>query len=273
MRELVAGPTGFPPITAVPGAVAGTGYSDLIRVQGSNVVYNAPIVATGDGPLDVTQTHTNTMDRVVAIDTKNMTVDLQFIRAFAFGKDVFYFSFSATDPGSAVIERATFVPAMAGLPYPNDDLNPKGARSSIFAFANGKLGLNDPNVQGLNHVILDNAPGQLSFQNPTLFETLRTLGDARNILGAFTTLKDEKERELYTPLWDLNIPVWSDAVVAGKTNFAQTDANTIRQLAVNGYVTNAGGAKLSSANIVVNCPILGFATTPPTEDQAPRPSN
>ncbi len=47
--------------------------------------------------------------------------------------------------------------------------------------------------------------------------------------------------------------------------------NTIRQLSVGGFVTNPGGAKLSSSNAVVNCPVLGFATTPPTEDQAPRP--
>jgi len=33
--------------------VAGPGYSPFIRIDGSSVVYNAPIVATGDGPFDV----------------------------------------------------------------------------------------------------------------------------------------------------------------------------------------------------------------------------
>ncbi len=269
MRQLMPGPTGFPPLSVTPGSVAGLGYSDLIRVKGSNVVYNAPIVATGSGPFDVSQSHTNTLDRVVAIDTVNMTVDLQFIRAFAFGKDIFYFSFGATEDVSATIERGTYVPAMAGIPAPNQDDNPNTSRSEIFAFANGKLGLNDPNVQGLNHVILDNAPGEFSYSNPALFETFRQLGDARNILGSFTTIKDEKQRRLYSPLWDLNVAKWSDAVVAKGKNFAQTDGTTIQQLAKNGLITNPDGTPLSSSTFIVNCPILGFATEAPSEDQAP----
>ena len=271
MRQLVPGATGFPPLTAMPGSLAGPGYSDLIRVQGSNIVYNAPIVATGNDPFDVSEAHTNTLDRVMAIDIVNMTVDLQFIRAFSHGKDIFYFTFGSTGALSATLERATFIPAMAGLPFANDDQNPKGARSSIFTFANGKLGKNDPNAQGLSHVILDNPPGNLSLINPALLEGLRMLGDAHNVLGSFPTLADKRLRELYTPLWDLNIAVWSDDIVNKGMNYAQTDANTIRQLAVGKYVTNAGGAMLSSTNFVVNCPVLGFAATPPTEDQAPRP--
>lgn len=49
-RTLVPGPNGFPPASFSPGAVAGKGYSPFIRIEGSPVVYNAPIVATGDGP-------------------------------------------------------------------------------------------------------------------------------------------------------------------------------------------------------------------------------
>ncbi len=64
-----------------------------------------------------------------------------------------------------------------------------------------------------------------------------------------------------------------DEVVANGGNFAQTDANTIRQLAARGFLTNPGGGKLGSANFVVNCPVLGFADMAPTEDQAPRPAS
>ncbi len=269
VRQLIPSVTGFPPLSVVPGSVAGPGYSDLIRVKGSDVVYNAPIVAVGDGPFDVSQSHTNTLDRVIAIDTTSMTVDLQFIRAFAFDKDIFYFSFSATDDVSATIERGTYVPAMAAIPAPDQDDDPTTARSEIFAFANGKTGLNNPNVQGLNHAILDNAPGNFSYNNPALFETLRELGDARNILGSFTTVKDKAQRELYTPLWDLHVAQWSDAVVTAGINFAQTDASTIQQLASHGRITNPDGTPLSSTGAIVNCPIIGFATTPPVEDQAP----
>jgi hypothetical protein len=273
MRTLVPGPQGFPPLSATPGSIAGPGYSDLIKVQGSNIVYNAPIVAVGNGPFDVSESHTNTLDRVMAIDIINMTVDLQFIRAFSHGKEIFYFTFSSTGALSAVLERGTFIPALATLPFANDDENPNGARSAIFTFTNGKRGQNDPEAQGLMHVILDNPPGNLSLQNPALLESLRKLGDAHNVLGSFPTLTDKRLRELYTPLWDLNIGVWSDDIVGKGQNFAQTDANTIRQLAVRNFITNPGGAKLSSANFLVNCPVMGFATTPPTEPQAPRPAN
>jgi len=46
--------------------VAGAGYSPYIQIAGSSVVYNAPIVATGDNPSDVTH-HTDTGDRVIGI--------------------------------------------------------------------------------------------------------------------------------------------------------------------------------------------------------------
>lgn len=269
VRKLVPGTTGFPPVSVMPGSVAVGAYSDLIQVKGSKAVYNAPIIATGSGPFDVSQAHTNTLDRVVAIDTINMTVDMQFIRAFAFDKDIFYFSFGATDGVSATIERGTFVPGMEVIPAPDKDKDPTTARSAIFAFANGQTGLNDPNVQGLNHVILDNAPGEFSNDNPALYETFRRLGDARNILGSFTTLANKAESELYSPLWDLHVAKWSDAVVAKGKNYAQTDASTIGQLAGKGLITNPDGTPLSSSGAIVNCPIIGFAVSAPVADQAP----
>ena len=119
-RVLTPSATGFPPLAAQPGSVAGPGYSDLVRVQGSAVVYNAPIIAVGDGPFDVSATHTNTHDRVVAIDPVGMTVDLQFIRAFSHGKDIFYLSFGSTGALSSTLERGTFVPAMATLAFANE---------------------------------------------------------------------------------------------------------------------------------------------------------
>ena len=49
-RVATPGPNGFPLAKFTPGAVAGSGYSPFIKIAGSNVVYNAPIVATGNGP-------------------------------------------------------------------------------------------------------------------------------------------------------------------------------------------------------------------------------
>ena len=269
MRMLVPGPTGFPPLMAQPGSVAGAGYSDLVRVGDSPVIFNAPIIATGDGPFDV-MTHRDTLDRVMSIDTQAMTVDLQFIRAFSHGQDIFYFTFGSSGALSAVLERGTFVPVLATLPFANDDQNPEGARSSIFTFTNGQRGQTSPPAQGLMHVILDNPPGDLSLANTALLESLRLGGDAHNVLGSFPTLADPREARLYTPMWDLNIAVWSPDAVARGLNVAQTDANQIRQLAARGMVTNPGGGMLGSANFVVNCPVLGFATAPPRMNQAPR---
>src|SRR5690349_10183605 len=65
-RVAVPGPNGFPLAKFAPGAVAGPGYSPFIRFAGSNVVYNGPVVPTGNGPFDVVH-HTNTGDRVLGI--------------------------------------------------------------------------------------------------------------------------------------------------------------------------------------------------------------
>ncbi len=65
-RIAEAGPSGFPLKSFQPGAVAGPGYSPFIHIEGSHVVYNAPIVATGEGPFDVVH-HTNTGDRVLSV--------------------------------------------------------------------------------------------------------------------------------------------------------------------------------------------------------------
>jgi hypothetical protein len=75
------GPNGFPLANFQPGAVAGPGYSPFIRIQGSDVVYNAPIVATGDGPFDVVH-HTNTGDRVLGIHIAPPSPPGQFLESY-----------------------------------------------------------------------------------------------------------------------------------------------------------------------------------------------
>src|SRR5437879_78175 len=120
-RKLVPGPNGFPPASFQPGAVAGPGYSPFIRIAGSDVVYNAPIVATGDGPFDVT-THTNTGDRVLGIHIAPPSppgqfleswIDLLLVKGFDAGPPTLSLSTDAGDPLASVLERSTFVPALA----------------------------------------------------------------------------------------------------------------------------------------------------------------
>lgn len=270
-RTLVPGPTGFPPMHVQVGAFGDAKYSDLVRIQGSAVVYNAPILALGPPPFDAT-THANTNNRVLAIDTTAMTIELVFVRAFSHGRDILYHSFSASDPLAAVIERGTFIPALGKIPMTNTRTVPQGARSSIFGFVNGQLGPASPPAQGFNHVILDGRNAEdATPQNTGVLDALRQGGDAHNVLDAFTTLRDPALARLYTPLWDLQMVKWSDQAVAEGRNTAQTDANQIRQLAAKGMVTAPDGGPLVTQNIQINCPIIAFIDQPPTEPQAPDP--
>jgi len=270
-RMLVPGPEGFPPLAAQPGGMAVGLYSDLIRV--GNVVFNAPIVATGNGPFDVV-THSNTHDRVLRMDTVAGTVDLLMVRAFAGGRDIMYFTFGSSDATAATIERAAFVPVMAQIPFANDDQNPEGARVALWTFVNGKAGSGQPveQRQGLNHVIIDGGNRHdASLTNRIALDSLRNGGDARNVLGTFPTFDDPALRRLYVPIWDVFVTMWRPELVAQGKNFAQTDGNVIRQLAVFDRLTNPGGRMLNSAGFVVNCPPFAFTYTRPTGPVAPRP--
>jgi hypothetical protein len=60
----------------------------------------------------------------------------------------------------------------------------------------------------------------------------------------------------YSPAWDLQVGVYSDAAVTAGLNGLQTDAETVLGLAAEGVVTAPGGLPLGSANIVINCPAL-----------------
>src|SRR6266851_821169 len=129
-RTLVPGPNGFPPASFSPGAIAGPGYSPFIRIDGSSVVYNAPIVATGDGPFDVT-THTNTADRALGIHIApppppgqflDSWVDLLLVKGFDAGQPILSLSTETGDPLASVLERSTYVPALANAPYNGGDL-------------------------------------------------------------------------------------------------------------------------------------------------------
>src|SRR5438876_11635238 len=139
------GPNGFPLAKFQPGAVAGPGYSPFIRIAGSDVVYNAPIVATGDGPFDVVH-HTNTGDRVLGIHIAPPSppgqylesyVDILFVKGFDAGQPIVYISTDAGQPLSAVLERSTYVPALDKAAYNGGDDFLGSARARLFGFING----------------------------------------------------------------------------------------------------------------------------------------
>lgn len=271
-RLLVPGPRGFPPLAANPGGVGVGAYSPFVRIRGSRAVFNASIIAVGDGPFDVI-THTNTHDRVLAIDPANRTVDLLFVEGFANGKPILYLSFEASDGMVATLERATFVPALNRTPFPNGGQKPRSARAAIFSFVNGKDGvLPSPPAQGDSHVILDGKNAEeANLQNEDVLAALREGGDAHNVFDVFPTNRSRRLRRLYSPLWDLQVGMWTPGAVARGLNRARTDSNVIRRFAQRGLVTSVTGLRLASDDIIINCPALAFTRAAPRAPQASKP--
>ena len=217
-RVAEPGPTGFPLNAFAPGAIAGPGYSPFIQIQGSSVVYSAPIVATGDGPFDVTH-HTNTGDRVLGIHIAPPSppgqfleswVDILFVKGFDAGQPIVYISTDAGQPLSAVLERSTYVPALDKAAYNGGDDFLGSARERLFAFVNGQTGADNANAQGFAHLILDgHASEDASADNTALIDSLRNGGDLLNVFGDFPTLNDPRHADAYSPLWDAQLGQWT----------------------------------------------------------------
>jgi len=269
-RLLVPGPNGgFPIRRGRIGALGDPGYSPYVRIRGTRIVYNAPIVATGTNRFDTTH-HADTHDRLLGIDTRARRpfADMNFIRAFALGKDITYLSFESSSATAGLFDRTTLVPGLVGSPAPDRGRDPQTARSAIFAFANG------PRVpgrvgQGLDHVVAVGLNRKdLSLRNGDVLRALRRGGDAHNVLDSFPV---SSQPELYSPLWDIQEAHWTDAAVMAGQRRIVTDANEIRQLAAAGLVTSPGGTQLRSNRAILNCPALSFLSDRPAGDVVPAP--
>jgi hypothetical protein len=226
--------TGFPPTKAAPGAIADAAYSPFVRIDGSSTVINAPIVATGDGPFDVT-THTNTQDRVIAIDTAKKTATFLLARGFANSKAVLYLSTEASVDGPAAIERATYVPRLA-----------KRDRGSvpIFVIANGTN-------QGLGYTALHGLDRDATLANA------QSLRSPLNVLATFPL---GPAAAAYSPLWSANIGAWApnahQHVLTSTAAFAvEADAKHI--------TAPDGKSPLGPTGIFVNCPVVAYVDAAP----------
>ena len=278
-RELVpgpaAGPGAFPPASATPGAVGDARYSPFIRIKGSPVVYNAPIVASGDGPFDV-ELHEDTADRVLSVNMPEPaepgkfsapTVELLLVRGKEADETIFYLSTEASEATAATMERATFVPLLDGSPFLGGDDFLGAARERIFIFANGQTGTDNPEAQGLGHLIVDGLNAEdASLKNTELLEALRENdGDAQNVLGDFPSLADPRHANAYSPLWDAQVGEWTQKAIDEGLNVRMTDENRILNLVAErpDLLTGPGGSPYGSVGFVINCPTVGF------EDEVP----
>lgn len=278
-RVLKAGADGgFPPAQATPGAVGGPGYNPFIRINGSTTVYNAPIVAVGNGPFDV-EHHPNTGDRVLAIHPAapatgqaqfhGASVDLLLVRGFDSGKPIVYISTDSSDAATATLERSTYVPALKNISFTGGDDFLGSAIERIFPFTNGQTGLSNPNAQGLTHLIKDGHAGEdASLDSKALLSALAHGGDALNIQGDFPTLTQDNRRDAYSPLWEAQFGEWTPKAIQEGLDTRQTDEFQILKLAEQhpDLLTAPGGAPYGSVKALIDCPVIGYLDTEPQED-------
>jgi hypothetical protein len=241
VRSISPGPSGseFPPSAFQPGAVGDANYSPYVQIANAGgVIYNAPIVAFNvnandinfpNGSVDYSKVH----DEVVAIDPVNMTVTLNLINGFSFGRPVWYISMDASIPLAAAIEHNTFAPLMANLHLGDDD-SFSSPIERIFLATNG--------------------PEQGACANPLRQGLSADLADGHrpnNVLGGIPTIALD-----YSPAWDANLYTWTqDAISNGYRGQLREEFN-ILTFVQDGLLTGPGGAKFGSAGFSINCPIV-----------------
>jgi hypothetical protein len=283
-RIATPGPDGFPLAAFQPGAVAGPGYSPFIKIAGSDVVYNAPIVAVGDGPFDVTH-HTNTGDRVLNVHIAGPSapgqfaesyVDMLFVKGFDAGQPIVYLSTDAGQPLTAVLERATYVPALDSAAFNGGDDFLGSARERLFGFINGQTGASNPQAQGFQHLAKDGMIAEdASLSNTAFINSLRNGGDLLNVFGDFPTLTDPRHSDAYSPLWDAQLGLWTPKAVSEGLNKRQIDEVQVFNLAatrpdlITGVDPATGQPEpYGSVGVDINCAVIGFTASAPTANLA-----
>lgn len=227
----------FPPSEAQPGAIGDKDYSPLVLVENSGGnIYNAPIVAFGanasdinfcDGNPDYSLVH----DKVVRICPSEGTVTIKLTSGFSFARPVLYLSTEASVPLAAALENATLAPKLASITTGHDD-SAFSTVERLFLFANGPTGKGNPQRQGLNSALMGE-------------------GSPLNVLGGIPTIATD-----YSPLWDLNLGVWTQEAIDNGYRSRLIDEFTILGFVEEGWITGPGGAEYGSVGMVVNCPIV-----------------
>ena len=283
--------TSAPPASRSPGrtgsrwptrAVAGPGYTPFIQIAGSDTIYNAPIVATGNGPYDVVN-HTNTSDKVMGIHIapspadspsgafQESWADLLITKGFDGSQPIVYLSTDAGQPLTAVLERSTYVPALNDASFNGGDDFLGSARERLFGFVNGQTGVNNPNAQGFQHFAKDSPISENAVQTNTAFiNAMRYGGDILNVFGDFPTLTDPRHADAYSPLWDAQLAMWTPKAVSEGLNKRQINENEVLNLAyshpdlLTGVNPATGQPQLyGSVGVDINCAVIGYTATAP----------
>ena len=286
-RIAVPGPDGFPLAKFQPGAVAGPGYTPFIQIAGSDTIYNAPIIATGNGPYDVVN-HTNTSDKVMGIHIapspadspsgafQESWADLLITKGFDGSQPIVYLSTDAGQPLTAVLERSTYVPALNNASYNGGDDFLGSARERLFGFINGQTGVNNPQAQGFQHLAKDGSVSENATNNTSFINSLRYGGDLLNVFGDFPTLASPRHSDAYSPLWDAQLALWTPKAIKEGLDKRQIDENTVLNLAFNrpdlitGVNPATGQPQLyGSVGVDINCAVIGYTAKAPTNALQP----
>ena len=240
-RKIIPGPPGaeFPPKLAQPGAVGDAHYGPLVQiVNAGNVIYNAPMVAFGvdaseinfpNGNVDYSKVH----DDVVAIDPANMTVTINLINGFSFGRPVWYLSMDTSIPLGAAIEHNTFAPLMQNLVLGHDDSFASPVER-IFIGTNGAESgsCENPQRQGLSADLAD------GFR-------------PNNVLGGIPTIALD-----YSPNWDAQLFEWTQSAIDQGFRGQVREEFQILNFVQDKLLTGPGGATFGSSGFSINCPIV-----------------
>ena len=238
--NVVPGPEGaeFPPKSFDPGEIGDKDYSPYVSIKNAQgVIYSAPMVAYGvsanqinfpNGHVDYTKVH----DQVVAIDPVNMTVTLNLINGFSFGRPVWYISTDSSIPLAATIERNTYAPLMDRLLLGDDD-SFGSPIERIFIATNGAEGCDNPQRQGLSAALADD-------HRPN------------NTLGGIPTLALD-----YSPAWNAQLYTWTDAAIQKGYRQQLREEFQILTYAQDGLITGfPAGTPFGNSNFAINCPIV-----------------
>src|SRR4029077_18108296 len=108
--------------------------------------------------------HTNTADRVLDVHIAppapagqyfDSWVDLLLVKGFDAGQPILYLSTEADDPLASVLERSTYVPALARASYTGGDDFHGSAPVRLFVVIHGQTGPNNRNAQGFVNIVED----------------------------------------------------------------------------------------------------------------------
>jgi len=231
-------PNYFPPKQFQPGSVGDKDYSPLVKITNAGGhIYNAPMLAFNvsaeklnqfcEGNPDYSVVH----DKVLKICPREKTVTLALTTGFSFSRPVLYLSTDTNNPLTATAEAATYAPGLEDIQGAGDDslFSPV---ERIFVFVNGPTGKDNPQRQGLNSALSDGA-------------------SPLNILGGIPTVATD-----YSPLWDVNAAVWTQAAIDKGYRSRMTEEFAILGMVQRGFLTGLNGKPFGSSGLIVNCPIV-----------------